>query len=97
MTIGRDGNRKGETISWGSLYPCCIFSEQTAAAGPRVRRTSGNEPGLSRREVAHYTANPIFGIAFMGPPFTLTTFNPSTEFKGSIFRAGLNWRLGGAG
>jgi outer membrane immunogenic protein len=45
----------------------------------------------------HYTANPIFGIAFMGPPFTLTTFNPSTEFKGSIFRVGLNWRLGGAG
>jgi outer membrane immunogenic protein len=45
----------------------------------------------------HCTANPIFGIAFMGPPFTLTTFNPSTEFKGSIFRVGLNWRLGGAG
>ena len=48
-------------------------------------------------ETLHYAANPIFGIAFMGPPFTLTTFNPSTEFKGSIFRAGLNWRLGGAG
>jgi outer membrane immunogenic protein len=45
----------------------------------------------------HYAANPIFGIAFMGPPFTLTTFNPSTEFTGSIFRIGLNWRLGGAG
>jgi outer membrane immunogenic protein len=45
----------------------------------------------------HYTANPIYGIAFMGPPFTLTTFNPSPEFKGSIFRIGLNWRLGGSG
>jgi outer membrane immunogenic protein len=48
-------------------------------------------------ETLHYTANPIFGIAFMGPPFTLTTFSPSTDFKGSIFRVGLNWRLGGAG
>ena len=48
-------------------------------------------------ETLHYTANPIFGIAFMGPPFTMTTFNPSTEFKGSVFRAGLNWRLGGPG
>ena len=48
-------------------------------------------------ETLHYTANPIFGIAFMGPAFTMTTFNPSTEFKGSVFRAGLNWRLGGPG
>ena len=48
-------------------------------------------------ETLHYTANPIFGIAFIGSQFTLTTFNPSTEFKGSIFRAGLNWRLGSAG
>jgi outer membrane immunogenic protein len=46
-------------------------------------------------ETLHYAASPIVGIAFAGPPFTLTTFNPSTEFKGSIFRAGLNWRLGG--
>jgi outer membrane immunogenic protein len=45
----------------------------------------------------HYEANPTFGIAFMGPAFTLTTFNPSTEFTGNIFRIGLNWRLGGAG
>jgi outer membrane immunogenic protein len=48
-------------------------------------------------ETLHYTSNPIFGTAFAGPRFTLTTFNPSTEFKGSIFRVGLNWRLGGAG
>ena len=48
-------------------------------------------------QTLHYTANPNFGIAFMGPQFTMTTFNPSTEFKGSIFRAGLNWRLGRAG
>jgi outer membrane immunogenic protein len=47
-------------------------------------------------ETLHYSANPISGIAFMGPPFTFTTFNPSTEFKGNIFRAGLNWRFGGA-
>ncbi len=52
---------------------------------------------ILRSRTFHYAANPIFGIAFMGPPFTLTTFNPSTEFKGSIFRAGLNWRLGDAG
>jgi outer membrane immunogenic protein len=42
-----------------------------------------------------YTANPISGIAFMGSPFTLTTFNPSTEFTGRIFRVGVNWRIGG--
>ena len=47
-------------------------------------------------ETLHYAASPILGIAFAGPPFTLTTFNPSTDFKGSIFRAGLNWRLGSA-
>jgi outer membrane immunogenic protein len=47
-------------------------------------------------ETLRYVASPILGIAFAGPPFTLTTLNPSTEFKGSIFRAGLNWRLGSA-
>jgi outer membrane immunogenic protein len=48
-------------------------------------------------ETLHFAASPIFGIAFMGPTFTATTFNPSTEFKGSIFRVGVNWRLAVAG
>ena len=28
-------------------------------------------------------------------PLHLPTFNPSTEFTGSNFRVGLNWRIGG--
>lgn len=45
----------------------------------------------------NYSANTITGISGGGVPFSTVGVAPSTEFKGSIFRLGLNWKLGGLG
>jgi outer membrane immunogenic protein len=42
-----------------------------------------------------YGGTSITGISAGGTPFTFTGISPTTQFKGSIVRAGFNWRFGG--